>query len=289
MTLKGGTHEIPAAWTAGWSGNSGIVSSPGNGSTGAAFDVRIFLWSSPMTHFDPTSQDSSSGRPDGDRSRAEGTSHRDAGVGDDLRFDPLTGLPSDLNDVADAAAWGELDRALSDLLSPVGRGDVDAAMVDRILAATRSDLPARVLSFEAPDAGEDDLRVRPGRGRTGIPARLVAGFGAVAAAVAVAVFAARMLPTPAQDLTAPSGSGERLADLADASAADLASDPLEAIRLLPTRESEVMLVAVLDPAEDWFDDDAPIELDAESVLRSRAFGLDELEGSVYAMLGGPTS
>ena len=150
-------------------------------------------------------------------------------------------------------------------------------MVDRILAATAGDLPDRVLPFDASRI-DHGLRFR----------RLVAGAGAVAAAVAVAMFAGRMLSGPATSTSSDDAPGE-IPRLADGSRIESAVDPLQALDVLETRDSEVMLVAVLDPAEDWFDDDAFAELDAESVLRSRAFGLDDLEGSVFAMLGGPTS
>jgi hypothetical protein len=189
------------------------------------------------------------------------------------RTDSTSDLPEDLVD---------LDRKLADLLAPQDRGEADArttAMIANILAATTPDLPDLVLPFEA------TLRERPRR----FP-RLVAGLGAVAAVLAVAVLAGRLLTGstgghPASETTMPR--------LADASATDpdptRSVDPIEVFDLVQSRESEVMLVAVLDPADDWFDDDAFADPDAESVLRSRAFGIDDLEGSVFAMLGGSTS
>jgi hypothetical protein len=187
--------------------------------------------------------------------------------------DAAADLPDDLR---------ALDRSLDDLLSPRGRGEADDAMVARILALTTPDLPARVLAFKpAEAAGGHRFR------------RMAAGLGAMAAVVAVAIFAGRLLSGSGDGVPGSPGSDDVTPRLADAGsvAPTLPDtvDPMEAFDLLQTRESEVMLVAVLDPADDWFDDDAFADLDAESVLRSRAFGLDDLEGSVFAMLGGPTS
>lgn len=142
----------------------------------------------------------------------------------------------------------------------------DDALVARVFEASRVDLPPRVIPIEA--ATSWSFR------------RLAAGLGAVAAAVAVAVLATRaMVVEPVMD------SGREVA-----STSTISTDPLEDLSLLEPRESELMLVAVLDPDEGWFDDDhLGATLDAEPVLRSRAFGVDELEGAVFAMLGGPTS
>ncbi len=187
--------------------------------------------------------------------------------------DAAADLPDDLR---------ALDRSLDDLLSPRGRGEADDALVARILALTTPDLPARVLTFKlAEAAGGHRFR------------RMAAGLSAMAAVVAVAIFAGRLLSGSGDGVPGSPGSDDVTPRLADAGsvAPTLPDtvDPMETFDLLQTRESEVMLVAVLDPADDWFDDDAFADLDAESVLRSRAFGLDDLEGSVFAMLGGPTS
>lgn len=142
----------------------------------------------------------------------------------------------------------------------------DDALVARVFEASRVDLPPRVIPIEASPSWS--FR------------RLAAGIGAVAAAVAVAALANRaMVVEPAVD------SGREVATISTSS-----TDPLGDLSLLEPRESELMLVAVLDPDEGWFDDDPfGTPLDAEPVLRSRAFGVDELEGAVFAMLGGPTS
>ena len=142
----------------------------------------------------------------------------------------------------------------------------DDALVARVFEASRVDLPPRVIPIEA--APSWSFR------------RLAAGVGAVAAAVAVAALANRaMVVEPVVD------SGREVATISTSS-----TDPLGDLSLLEPRESELMLVAVLDPDEGWFDDDPfGTPLDAEPVLRSRAFGVDELEGAVFAMLGGPTS
>ena len=139
----------------------------------------------------------------------------------------------------------------------------DDALVARVFEASRVDLPPRVIPIEAAPSWS----VR----------RLAAGIGAVAAAVAIAALANRaMVVEPVVD------SGRDVATIS--------TDPLGDLSLLEPRESELMLVAVLDPDEGWFDDDPfGTPLDAEPVLRSRAFGVDELEGAVFAMLGGPTS
>jgi hypothetical protein len=210
-----------------------------------------------MTRSDSSSQP----RPDGPQ-RPENGDWTDAAAD----------LPDDLR---------VLDRSLDSLLSPRGRGEADEAMVARILAITTPDLPARVLTLPPADA------VPSHRFR-----RVAAGLGSLAAVVTIAIFAGRLLSgsdsgdgMPGSDDRTP-----RLADIATMSPASTGTvDPIEAFDLLQTRESEVMLVAVLDPADDWFEDEAFADLDAESVLRSRAFGLDDLEGSVFAMLGGPTS
>ena len=142
----------------------------------------------------------------------------------------------------------------------------DDALVARVFEASSVDLPPRVIPIEAAPSWS----VR----------RLAAGIGAVAAAVAVAAPANRaMVVEPVVD------SGREVATISTSS-----TDPLGDLSLIEPRESELMLVAVLDPDEGWFDDDPfGTPLDAEPVLRSRAFGVDELEGAVFAMLGGPTS
>jgi hypothetical protein len=187
--------------------------------------------------------------------------------------DAAADLPDDLR---------ALDRSLDGLLSPRGRGEADEAMVARILALTTPDLPARVLTLAPADAAPSH-RLR----------RVAAGLGALAAVVTVAIFAGRLLSGSSDGMPGSDGRTPRLADAATVSPPSTGTadsiDPIEAFELLQTRESEVMLVAVLDPADDWFEDEAFADLDAESVLRSRAFGLDDLEGSVFAMLGGPTS
>ncbi len=145
-------------------------------------------------------------------------------------------------------------------------GDVAASnegLARRVFEASRADLPPRVLLIDTTPAWS--FR------------RVAAGVGAVAAAVAVAVLAGRvMMVEPSVD------AGREMAAIT--------TDPVQELSLLEPRESELMLVAVLDPDEGWFDDDlAGTTPDAELVLRSRAFGVDELEGTVFAMLGGPTS
>ena len=187
--------------------------------------------------------------------------------------DAAADLPDDLR---------ALDRSLEDLLSPRGRGAADDAMVARILALTTPDLPARVLTLPSSETARGH-RFR----------RMAAGLGAMAAVVTVAIFAGRLLSGSGDGVPGSPGSDDRTPRLADATSVAPAStdavDPIEAFDLLQSRESEVMLVAVLDPVDDWFEDEAFANLDAESVLRSRAFVLDDLECSVFAMLGGPTS
>lgn len=178
----------------------------------------------------------------------------DAGIDSDTDFrdhleDDLLALDADLGRLLDGSAAAS-----------------DDALVARVFEASRVDLPPRVIPIEA--APSWSFR------------RLAAGIGAVAAAVAVAALANRaMVVEPVVD------SGREVATISTSS-----TDPLGDLSLLEPRESELMLVAVLDPDEGWFDDDPfGMPLDAEPVLRSRAFGVDELEGAVFAMLGGPTS
>ncbi|MBQ73061.1 MAG: hypothetical protein CMJ67_09180 [Planctomycetaceae bacterium] len=59
------------------------------------------------------------------------------------------------------------------------------------------------------------------------------------------------------------------------------------------RESEAMLMAVLDPSEDWFEDEDDFGdqfvTGVGAVLQTRGFGVDDLSGDVIAMLGGSPS
>ncbi len=172
-----------------------------------------------------------------------------------------------------------LDRSLHDLLSPRSRGEADDAMVARILAITAPELPVPVLTLPPADAAPGH-RFR----------RVAAGLGALAAVITVAIFAGRLLSEAGEGKPDAEDRSPRLADATTVAPPSIdPADPMGAFDLFQTRESEVMLVAVLDPADDWFEDEAFADLDAESVLRSRGFGLDDLEGSIFAMLGGPTS
>lgn len=171
-----------------------------------------------------------------------------------LQPDLLSDLPADLQ---------LLDDDLGRLLGASASTAADDDLVRRVFEASRGDLPPRVIPIETSPA----WRFR----------RVAAGIGAVAAAIAVAVVAGR-----AVDVDRPVDTGREIAAVA--------ADPIDDLDLLEPRDSELMLVAVLDPDEGWFDEDPwGTPLDAEPVLRSRSFGVDELEGTVFAMLGGPTS
>lgn len=202
-----------------------------------------------MTHHDPA-------RPDQVDPRIDSVADR---AGD---AEPSAAHELDLS--ADLRALdADLDRLLGDSIP------TDADLVRRVFEASRIDLPPRIIPISTSPA----RRFR----------RIAAGFGAIAAAVAVAVFAGRLL-----DDGRPTETGRTLAGTA--AGVDRPIDPMDDLELLEPRDSELMLVAVLDPDESWFDEDPyGIPLDAEPILRSRAFGVDELEGAVFAMLGGPTS
>ena len=237
---RGGLHDALL------SGNRGVFASGRNRSPLRAFDVRIQSRSREMTHDDPS-------QPPSDKLRLVGEGeprYADLDIRDHLESD-LQALDADLGRLL-SGSRGTEDASAS-----------DAGLVQRVFEASRVDLPPRVLPIETAPAWS--FR------------RVAAGIGAVAAAVAVAVLAGRvMMVEPSVE------SGREMAAIT--------VDPVEELSLLEPRESELMLVAVLDPDEGWFDDDlAGTTPDAELVLRSRAFGVDELEGTVFAMLGGPTS
>lgn len=178
----------------------------------------------------------------------------DGAVDLDASSDLLSDLPADLQ---------RLDDELGQLLGAAASTAADDDLVRRVFEASRGDLPARIIPIQTSPA----WRFR----------RVAAGIGAVAAAIAVAVIASR-----AVDVDRPVDTGREIAAVA--------ADPLDDLELLEPRDSELMLVAVLDPDEGWFDEDPwATSLDAEPVLRSRSFGVDDLEGTVFAMLGGSTS
>lgn len=158
-----------------------------------------------------------------------------------------------------------LDDDLSRLLGPSGVDSATASrLVERVVLATAGDLPPRILPFE-------DQRTSRRLAR-----RFIAGFGGIAAAIAVAALALTAIEAPSSPAT------ERTM----ASAPLVEDDPMAAMEYLETRDSERMLVAVLEPDAGWFDDEEfDVGFDAESVLRSRSMDLDDLEGMMVAMLG----
>ncbi len=144
--------------------------------------------------------------------------------------------------------------SLPDLAPPPG-------FVDRVFEASVEDLPTRVLSLP----------------REPKPVRIP--YLGYAAMILVAVLASVMVLNRNDDST-----------VAPRVAADVS---LEEFEIEEPRESEAMLMAVLDPSEDWFEEDDFYDdgfmSGAGAVLQTRGFGIEDLSGDVLAMLGGPAS
>ena len=155
-------------------------------------------------------------------------------------------------------------RALDASLSSAFQGFADQpsphGLVDRVFEASVVDLPTKVLAFEAE------------------PRAWRLPYLGYAAMILVAVLAFVAVSQRGGDVTV---DRTRVADTS-----------LENFAIESPRDSEAMLVAVLDPDEGWFEEDEfNVNLDSgvEAVLRSRMFGVDDLTGDVLAMLGGPAS
>ena len=168
--------------------------------------------------------------------------------------DPVLDVPEELKD---------LDRALGRTLSPLAEV-TPKGLADRIFEVSVEELPTRVLAFQ--EAGTRARRVR-------IP------YLGYAAMILVAVLSYLALVNRDDD----PGVGRELA----------AGTTLATFQIEEPRESETMLMAVLDPSEDWFGEDEDFGdqfvTGVGAVLQTRGFGVDDLSGDVIAMLGGSPS
>ena len=171
---------------------------------------------------------------------------------------PGQDVPEDLRD---------LDQALGRILSPLADEAPDG-LVDRVFDASVESLPTRVLAF--PNRSEDH------------PQRFRIPYIGYAAMILVAILTSVSLMNRGQGTLTP----EEFAG--DPSVTTLATFEIE-----QPRESEAMLMAVLDPSEDWFEDDQDFGdqfvTGVGAVLQTRGFGVDDLSGDVLAMLGGSAS
>jgi hypothetical protein len=154
-----------------------------------------------------------------------------------------------------------LDADLERLLGDFSDQTPPPGFVDRVFEASVEDLPTRVLSLP----------------REPQPVRIP--YLGYAAMLLVAVLASIMILNRSDD---------------DSVAPRLASDaPIEEFEIEEPRESESMLMAVLDPSEDWFEEDDfygdGFMSGVGAVLQTRGFGVEDLSGDVLAMLGGPAS
>lgn len=176
--------------------------------------------------------------------------------------DPGHDVPEDLpQDMKD------LDQALGRLLSPLADQAPDG-LSDRVFEASVEQLPTKVLPFESP--------ADPGLRRVRIP------YVGYAALILVGILTFIWQLQPNQDSSTP----ERLAGRDS-------TTTMIAFEIEEPRESEAMLMAVLDPSEDWFEDDQDFGdqfvTGVGAVLQTRGFGVDDLSGDVLAMLGGSAS
>ena len=147
--------------------------------------------------------------------------------------------------------------------------DVPPGRVDRLVDSTTPRLPARVLPF---DPASSEATVTGGR-------RVRQPWIAWAALILVSVLSY----VAVQRGTSPA---ERIETT-------LAVDDPGTFEIERPGASEAMLVAVLEPEEDWFEFDAgfgdAIDPEIGTVLMTRTFGVDDLSGDMIAMLGGPSS
>ena len=173
--------------------------------------------------------------------------------------DPVLDVPEELKD---------LDRALGRTLSPLAEV-TPIGLADRIFEVSVEELPTRVLAFQEASSEEAGTRAR----RVRIP------YLGYAAMILVAVLSYLALVNRDDD----PGVGRELA----------AGTTLATFQIEEPRESETMLMAVLDPSEDWFGEDEDFGdqfvTGVGAVLQTRGFGVDDLSGDVIAMLGGSPS
>ncbi len=161
----------------------------------------------------------------------------------------------------------ELDLALGRLLSPLAE-EAAPGLTDRVFEASVKELPTRVLPFQA--RSEDQS-----------PGFRIPYLG-YAAMILVAVLSYVVVTTRDQGL-----------GIGDESAAGNSMASQATFVIDEPRDSEAMLMAVLDPSEDWFgyEDDLedPFISGVGAVLQTRGFGVNDLSGDVIAMLGGTGS
>lgn len=154
-----------------------------------------------------------------------------------------------------------LDADLERLLGGLPDQTTPPGFVDRVFEASVEDLPTRVLSLPR---GPQPVRIP---------------YLGYAAMVLVVVLASIMILNRSDDVSVT----PRLAT--DVS--------VEEFEIEEPRESEAMLMAVLDPSEDWFEEDDfygdGFMSGVGAVLQTRGFGVEDLSGDVLAMLGGPAS
>ena len=169
--------------------------------------------------------------------------------------DPVQDVPDDLKD---------LDLALGRMLSPLAE-DAPDGLADRVFEASVESLPTRVLPFQA-ETQDQPRRVR-------IP------YLGYAAMILVAILSYVAVMNRGADV----GTTEQFAG----------ETSLATFQIEEPRESEAMLMAVLDPSEDWFEDEDDFGdqfvTGVGAVLQTRGFGVDDLSGDVIAMLGGSPS
>lgn len=153
-----------------------------------------------------------------------------------------------------------LDADLERLLGGLGDRPPPSGLVDRVFNASVEDLPTRVLSLPSE------------------PQRLRIPYLGYAAMILVVVLTSIMVLNRDRDIS----SAPRLAS----------NVSIETFEIEEPRESEAMLMAVLDPSEDWFEEDDYDDgfmSGVGAVLQTRGFGVEDLSGDVLAMLGGPAS
>lgn len=177
---------------------------------------------------------------------------------------PNSSDPSASNEEAVPADLCALDAALSKTLQGSVARSSPPGLAERVFEASVVDLPTRVLPFESE------------------PRAWRLAYVGYAAMILVAVLAF---------LAVTQGEGDL-----ENNRVELAGATLEDFKIEGPRDSEVMLVAVLDPDEGWFEEDqfdgsldGSLDIGVGAILHSRMFGVDELSGDVLAMLGGPAS
>jgi len=177
---------------------------------------------------------------------------------------PNSSDPSASNDEAVPGDLRALDAALSETLRSSVADSSPPGLAERVFEASVVDLPTKVLPFESE------------------PRIWRFSYVGYAAMILVSVLAFLAITQREGDL--------------ESDRVELAGATLEDFKIEGPRDSEVMLVAVLDPDEGWFEEDqfhgslgGGLDIGVGAILHSRMFGVDELSSDVLAMLGGPAS